>query len=137
MNIPAWWDCPEGFEELQKLAHLLGEKELTPAGRHSESGRPISAGKPEQGSPRSGYGAVTIPVEAGGLKQGFTAFSVLAESFAQYCPSSAMCWVMHTTSVHTLYEAGTEEQRKRYIPGVLKGDIAALAFSEPATGGHF
>ena len=30
MNIPAWWDCPEGFEELQKLAHLLGEKELRP-----------------------------------------------------------------------------------------------------------
>ena len=136
MNIPAWWDCPDGFEELRKQAHLLGEKELRPRAMISDQeGRfPRESLK---GIAGAGYGAVTIPVEAGGLEQGFTAFSVLAESFAQYCPSSTMCWVMHTTSAHTLYEAGTKEQRKRYIPGILKGDIAALAFSEPATGGHF
>lgn len=136
MNIPSWWNCPEGFEELQKLAHLLGEKELLQRSISSDQeGRFPRESLKEIAN--AGYGAVTIPVEAGGLEQGFTAFSVLAESFSQYCPSSAMCWVMHTTTVHTLYDAGTEEQRKKYIPGVLKGDIAALAFSEPATGGHF
>lgn len=136
MNIPTWWTCPEGKEELQKIAHLLGEKELLPRAAISdkEGSYPRESLKEISGA---GYGAVTVPVEGGGLENGFTAFAVLAESFAHYCPSSTMCWVMHTTTVHTLYEAGTEEQRKRFMPGVLKGDIGGLAFSEPATGSHF
>lgn len=136
MEIPKWWTCPEGQEELQKIAHLLGENELLPRAMISDQERSYPRESLREIA-KAGYGAVTIPVEAGGLENGFTAFSVLSESFAQYCPSSTMCWVMHTTTVHTIYEAGTEEQRKRLIPGILNGDIGALAFSEPATGGHF
>lgn len=33
MEIPQWWTCPEGHEELQKAAHVLGEKELLPCAR--------------------------------------------------------------------------------------------------------
>lgn len=136
MEIPGWWTCPIGHEQLQKSAHELGKRELQERAKISDQ-----EGKYPRESlqeiANAGYSAVTLPVEAGGLENGFTAFSVLSESFAQYCPSSTMCWVMHTTTVHTLYEAGTEEQRQRYMPKILKGHVGALAFSEPATGSHF
>lgn len=136
MQIPTWWTCPEGHEELQKAAHELGAKELEPRALTSDQERKYPR-ESLRAVAEAGYSAVTIPVEAGGLKDGFTAFSVLAESFAHYCPSTTMCWVMHMTTAHTIYEAGNDEQRNRLIPRILKGEVGGLAFSEPATGGHF
>lgn len=136
MEIPSWWTCPVGHEDLQKAAHKLGEEELLERAKISDTEGKYPR-ESLQAVADAGYGAVTIPVSAGGLDNGFTAFAVLSESFAQYCPSTTMCWVMHNTTVHTIYEAGTEEQRERFIPKVLDGAVGALAFSEPATGGHF
>lgn len=136
MQIPSWWSCPSGYEKLQEKAHLLGKKELLPRASISdqESRYPRESLK---AIAEAGFGAVTIPTDEGGIGAGYTGFAVLAESFAQYCASSTMCWVMHTAAVQTIYSAGTPELRKRYIPGVLKGEVGALASSEPATGGHF
>ncbi|PLR81274.1 acyl-CoA dehydrogenase family protein [Bacillus sp. V33-4] len=136
MQIPSWWKVPPGYEKLQETAHLLGKNELLPRASTSdqqscyprESLRKIA---------EAGFAAVTIPADDGGLGAGFTGFAILSQSFAQYCASSTMCWVMHTAAVQTLYTAGTDQQRQRYIPGVLKGEIGGLAFSEPATGSHF
>ncbi|AGK53300.1 acyl-CoA dehydrogenase family protein [Bacillus sp. 1NLA3E] len=136
MEIPNWWKCPTGYESLHERAHALGKKELLPRASISDQ-KSIYPTNSLKAIAEAGFGAVTIPVEEGGLGKGFTGFAVLAESFAQYCASSTMCWVMHTAAVQTLYSAGTIEQRQRFIPGVLKGEIGALAFSEPATGGHF
>ncbi|BBU38962.1 MAG: acyl-CoA dehydrogenase [Bacillaceae bacterium] len=136
MQIPKWWSYPEGFEKLIEKAHELGKKELLP--RASISDKECRYPRESlQAIADAGFGAVTIPVDDGGLGAGLTGFALLAESFSQYCASTTMCWVMHTAAVQTLYTAGTREQRQRYIPGVLKGKIGALAFSEPATGSHF
>ncbi|WP_228551131.1 acyl-CoA dehydrogenase family protein [Sporosarcina cascadiensis] len=136
MQIPHWWTCPEGHEELQKAAHELGEKELLSRALVSDQERKYPRESLRELA-KAGYSAVTIPVEAGGLAEGFTAFAVLSESFAQYCPSTTMCWVMHMTTAHTIYEAGTKEQRERLLPRLKAGHVGGLAFSEKATGGHF
>ncbi|MBT2730407.1 acyl-CoA/acyl-ACP dehydrogenase [Bacillus sp. ISL-75] len=136
MKVPDWWSCPIGFEELQNKAHLIGKSELLPRASISDQ-EGMYPRQSLQAIAKSGYGAFTLPVEAGGAGYGLTGFAVLAETFAQYCASSTMCWVMHTAAVHTLYSAGTEEQRQRLIPAVLEGKIGGLAFSEPDTGSHF
>lgn len=136
MEIPKWWSCPPGFEELRETAHKIGKNELLP--RASISDRDgVYPRESIKAIAEAGFGAVTIPTEAGGIGFGFTGFAVLAESFAHYCASSTMCWIMHTAAVQTLYTAGTAQQRQRFIPGVLNGEIGGLAFSEPATGSHF
>lgn len=136
MEIPSWWKCPTGYESLQMAAHELGRNELLERAEISDRNSCYPS-ESLKAIANAGWGAVTIPIEDGGLGKGITGFAVLAESFAQYCASSTMCWVMHNAAVQTLYSAGTKEQRKRFIPGVLNGEIGALAFSEPATGGHF
>jgi alkylation response protein AidB-like acyl-CoA dehydrogenase len=136
MRVPGWWSCPPGYEHLQEKAHEIGKNYLLErsfiADRESQYPHESMLKIAE-----SGFGAVTVPVEYGGLGTGLTGFAVLAESIAQYCASSAMCWVMHTAATQTLFAAGTEEQRRRFIPEVVKGKVGALAFSEPATGSHF
>lgn len=136
MRIPAWWTSIPGYEELQKKAHEIGKNYLLErsfiADRESQF--------PQESMQKvfeSGFAAVTVPKEYGGLGTDLRGFVTLAESIAPYCASTAMCWVMHTAAVQTLFEAGTEEQRRRFIPEVLKGKLGALAFSEPQTGGHF
>jgi alkylation response protein AidB-like acyl-CoA dehydrogenase len=124
------------MEELSEKAHLVGDQELRLRAEISDNeGRyPRESLK---ALAQAGFGAVTIPKKDGGLGAGYTGFALLSETFAQYCASTTMVWVMHTVAVHTLYQAGSAEQRQRFIPGVVRGDMGALAFSEPATGSHF
>ncbi|MCL7748517.1 acyl-CoA dehydrogenase family protein [Halalkalibacter alkaliphilus] len=136
MKIPSWWTCPDGFQELKEQAHELGKSVLL-AGSSNSDQNSIYPRESLKAMAEAGFGAVTLPIEYGGLERGFKGFAVLAESFAQYCASSTMCWVMHTAAVHVLFSAGSEEQKNRLVPGVLRGDVGGLAFSEPATGGHF
>ncbi|KMY50274.1 acyl-CoA dehydrogenase family protein [Peribacillus loiseleuriae] len=136
MQIPSWWTCPPGYEELQAKAHALGKSELLERAAISDQ-ESLYPRESISKIAEAGFGAVTLPKEYGGLGAGLTGFAVLSESFAQYCASSTMCWVMHTAAVQTLFSAGTEEQRQRFIPDVLRGKIGGLAFSEPATGSHF
>ncbi|OAH58394.1 acyl-CoA dehydrogenase [Domibacillus aminovorans] len=136
MQVPSWWTCPPGYEELQAKAHELGKNELLPRAAISDQ----ESRYPRESLTKiaeAGFGAATLPTELGGVGKGLTGFAVLAESFAQYCASSTMCWVMHTAATQLMYVAGNEEQHKRFIPDVLKGKVGALAFSEPATGSHF
>lgn len=136
MQIPTWWTCPPGYEELQAKAHELGKSELMERAPISDK----ESKYPRESLTKiaeAGFGAATLPAELGGVGMGLTGFAVLAESFAHYCASSTMCWVMHTAATHLLYAAGTKEQHQRFIPDVLNGKIGGLAFSEPATGSHF
>jgi len=136
MNIPSWWDCMPGYEEMREKAKRVGEQVLRPNAEISDK----EARYPRaslQAIADAGFGAVTVPKEHGGLGAGCTGFAVLAETFAQYCGSATMVWVMHTAAVQTLYMAGSPEQRQRFIPKVVSGEVGGLAFSEPATGGHF
>lgn len=136
MKIPTWWNCIPGFEEVRGKAMHVGEQVLRlNADKSDREGNYPRASL--QALADAGFGAVTVPKEYGGLGTGCAGFAVLSETFAQYCASTTMVWVMHTVAVQTLFIAGTEEQRRRFIPNVVKGQIGGLAFSEPATGSHF
>lgn len=136
MKVPAWWNCIPGFEEIREKAKLVGEQILRPNADISDR-EGIYPRVSLQAIADAGFGAVTVPKEYGGLGAGCSGFAVLAETFAQYCSSASMVWVMHTAAVQTLFAAGSEEQRQRFIPKVVRGEIGGLAFSEPATGSHF
>ncbi len=136
MKIPAWWNCLPGFEQMHAEAKLIGEQVLRPNADISDR-EGVYPRVSLQAIADAGFGAVTVPEEYGGLGAGCTGFAVLAETFAQYCGSTTMVWVMHTAAVQTLFMAGSHEQRLRFIPKVVRGAVGGLAFSEPATGSHF
>ncbi|MEW9671511.1 acyl-CoA dehydrogenase family protein [Ammoniphilus sp. 3BR4] len=135
-SIPDGWEFPRGLESLISKAKEIGESVLLPDAESNDRERRFPR-KSLEALAKAGFGAVTLPPSYGGTGKGYTGFCVLSQILAQYCTSTTMVWVMHTAAVHTLYASGTEEQRQRFIPGVLQGRVGALAFSEPATGSHF
>ncbi|WP_209124931.1 acyl-CoA dehydrogenase family protein [Alkalihalobacillus sp. BA299] len=136
MKVPEWWLCPPGLEEFRKKAHQVGRDVLLIHSMTVDEQKMFPK-ESLKAMAEAGFGALPLPKEYGGLGAGYKGFAVAAETFAQYCASATMVWVMHTVAVQAMFTIGTEEQRNRFIPGVLKGDIGALAFSEPATGSHF
>ena len=68
----------------------------------------------------------------GGTKEGIDIFHgiVTAEEFAQGCGGVAASLLSHNIAIPLIQALGTEEQKEKYIPPVVKGEkIAALGLS--------
>jgi alkylation response protein AidB-like acyl-CoA dehydrogenase len=110
------------------------------ASADDEGGEPGATGIPEQKAFQAklydaGFAGITWPVEYGG--QGLTnaeqiAFGEEARDFA--LPTSAFIIGLGMPGP-TILELGTEEQKKRYLPKLLRGEeIWCQLFSEPGAG---
>lgn len=76
----------------------------------------------------------TISEENGGLGLDFGYNAVIAEELA-YIGSSAGFTLQNDITVNYFERLGTEEQRKKYLPGMISGDvITAIAMTEPGAG---
>jgi alkylation response protein AidB-like acyl-CoA dehydrogenase len=82
-----------------------------------------------------GWAACHWPKEWGGQALNVTEQAVVHEEMAR---ADAPRLVLHDVSLHhlpaTLLTAGSDEQRQRYIPGVLAGEVWCQGFSEPDAG---
>jgi alkylation response protein AidB-like acyl-CoA dehydrogenase len=110
------------------------------AGAGASGGEPVTAGVAEQKAFQArlydaGFAGITWPREYGG--QGLTsaeqfAFSAEARDFT--LPTSAFMIGLGMPGP-TILECGTEEQKKRYLPAMLRGEeIWCQLFSEPSAG---
>lgn len=85
-----------------------------------------------------GFLALTVPAEYGGMGADHTTYAMVCETIARYgCPSTAMCFVMHTAAVQTIMLRPTPALVDDYIRPLNEGRIGTLSYSDPATGGHF
>lgn len=79
---------------------------------------------------------VTVPEEYGGAGADLLTGVLCIEQLARVSPAVALSYGAHANlCVHNLYHNGTEEQRRRYLPGLCSGEyIGALAITEPDVG---
>lgn len=79
---------------------------------------------------------VTVPREYGGSGADLLSGVLAIEQIARVSASVALSYGAHANlCVNTLYVNGTEEQRKRYLPGLCTGElVGALAITEPEAG---
>jgi len=78
-----------------------------------------------------------LPVEFGGAALSLELQMMLVEEFAraEVPPiKGGMYMVAHTHVPATLLHAGTDAQRRRYLPGLIEGDVWCQGFSEPGAG---
>jgi acyl-CoA dehydrogenase len=83
----------------------------------------------------SGYLAVLIPEEYGGSGLGITEAGVILEEINHSGGNSGACHAQMYT-MGTLLRHGNEEQKRRYLPAIAKGDLRLQAFAvtEPNAG---
>jgi len=83
----------------------------------------------------AGWLAALIPEEYGGSGLGLTEASIIMEEINRSGGNSGACHgQMYNMS--TLLRAGTDEQKRRYLPGIAGGELRlqSMAVTEPTTG---
>lgn len=82
-----------------------------------------------------GYYAVQYPEEYGGAGSSYLEYIIMMEELARIYCSIAGHVSVNSMCAATIYNFGTEEQKKRFLPELLNGEaIGSFAFTEPATG---
>ncbi|WP_167102147.1 acyl-CoA dehydrogenase family protein [Mycobacterium sp. DL592] len=83
----------------------------------------------------AGLLSLTQPEEWGGGAQPYEVYLQVLEELAARWAAVAVAVSVHSLSCHPLLAFGTEEQKQRWLPGMLSGDqIGAYSLSEPQAG---
>ncbi|GFG27873.1 isovaleryl-CoA dehydrogenase 1, mitochondrial [Aspergillus udagawae] len=84
----------------------------------------------------AGFLGVTANEEYGGLGMGYQAHCVVMEELSRASGSIALSYAAHSQlCVNQLSLNGTEDQKARFLPGLLSGEkVGALAMSEHSAG---
>lgn len=78
---------------------------------------------------------IMIPEEYGGSNMGTVAYCLVMEEIAKADASVATGYSTYTLTLDMLLNYGTEEQKKKYIPPLVKGErIPCFALTEPGVG---
>jgi alkylation response protein AidB-like acyl-CoA dehydrogenase len=83
----------------------------------------------------SGLMAIWVPEAYGGSDLGCLALSLVAEEIAWACAASATQYVDQPLGGLPILIAGTESQKRKYLPRLASGELlAAYSLSEPSAG---
>lgn len=84
---------------------------------------------------RAGYMATLIPEAYGGAGMGVAEAAVILEEI-HHCGANAAACHAQMYVMGTVLRHGSEEQKKRYLPAIARGELRLQAFgvSEPTTG---
>jgi len=79
---------------------------------------------------------VPIPEAYGGAGLDYVAYSIVVEEISRVCGATGITVAAHTSlGMGPIYNFGTEEQRKRWVPKLASGEmLAAFALTEPGAG---
>lgn len=119
----------------QKTVHDFCEKEIKPLAKKidREEYFPWELYK-KMG--KMGLMGMTVPKKYGGAGIDRVSYMISLEEISRVCGSTGITVEAHNSlGVGHIFEKGTEEQRKKYLPNLLNGKaIAAWALSEPNAG---
>ncbi len=81
-----------------------------------------------------GFTGAAIPKEYGGLGLGATGACIAAEAMGRMPGVSRVFVGNMLGGLRQLMEYGTEEQKRRFLPRIAKGEIGAIVITEPFAG---
>jgi len=110
-------------EEIKPLASKIDKEEFFPWELYKKMGK-------------LGLMGMTVPKKFGGAGIDRISYMIALEEISRVCGSTGITVEAHNSlGVGHIYEKGTEEQRKKYLPRLLDGEgIAAWALTEPNAG---
>lgn len=110
-------------KEIKPLAAKIDKEEYFPKELYKKMGK-------------MGLMSMTVPQTYGGSGIDRISYMIALEEISRVCGSTGIIVEAHNSlGVGHIYEKGTEEQRKKYLPKLLNGEgIAAWALTEPNAG---
>ena len=128
------FELPEELAEAQKLARDFAQKEIAPCAAKDDREHIFRRDLVIKMGELGFYGCL-IPEQYGGNGLGFLAHALISEEIARVHSAIRVYLNMQTGPAVTLFEFGNEQQKKKYLPGLLSGEsIGLFAITEPDAG---
>jgi alkylation response protein AidB-like acyl-CoA dehydrogenase len=124
----------EREELLRKSTREFAESEITPRIEAMEkTGEyPVDLLKPMA---KLGITGLIAPAEFEGLGLGYLARTIVLEEMSRVCAAVPMGVQVHHMAIAALNDFGTEDQKKKYIPPLSRGEtMGCVAVTEPSGG---
>jgi alkylation response protein AidB-like acyl-CoA dehydrogenase len=81
-----------------------------------------------------GLNAMFVPEQYGGFPLSYRCYLACVREISKACASTGIIWATNFHAIKPLIEFGNEEQKRRFLPRVAEGSLAALAITEPDAG---
>ena len=125
----------EDIESLRDMVHRWAQDRVAPMAADIDAKNEFP---PElwQEMGELGLLGITVPEEYGGAGMGYLAHTVAVEEIARASASVSLSYGAHSNlCVNQIKLNGSDEQRKKYLPGLISGEhVGALAMSESSAG---
>jgi alkylation response protein AidB-like acyl-CoA dehydrogenase len=127
------FDLPSEYKELRASVRALSEKEIAPHARavDEEHRFPQEA---KVALVKSGLYAAHVPTAFGGDGADALATVLIIEEVARACGSSSLIPAVNKLGSMPLILGGNEEQKKRWLPRLVKGEGFSYCLSESEAG---
>lgn len=111
------------LKEIEPIAERIDREDKFPSGIWKKMGE-------------LGILGANIPEEYGGAGFDLLAGVLVAEQIAKTCAALALSYAAHANlCTDNIYRNGTEDQKRKYLPGLCSGDlVGCLALTEPNAG---
>jgi acyl-CoA dehydrogenase len=81
-----------------------------------------------------GLNSMFIPEAYGGTGLSYTAYLACCREIAKACAATGIVWATNFHATSPLVDFASEEQKKRWLPIIAEGGLAAIALTEPDAG---
>ncbi|MEO0020233.1 MAG: acyl-CoA dehydrogenase family protein [candidate division WOR-3 bacterium] len=126
---------PSLHQQFQKEVREFAQEVIAPRAKgYDQSGRFVKENV--QALAEKGYLGIPWPKELGGLGLDHLAYAIAVEEVSRACAATGLTLAAHTSlGTYPIYKFGTEEQKKRFIPPLARGEyLGAFGLTEPNAG---
>ena len=127
------FDLPSEYKELRASVRALSEKEIAPHAQAVDEDHRF----PQEAKValiKNGLYAAHVPTEFGGDGADALATVIIIEEVARACGSSSLIPAVNKLGSMPLILGGNEEQKKRWLPRLVKGEGFSYCLSESEAG---
>ena len=125
----------EKYKDIRDMVAKFSDSEVAPLAASIDHDAKIPAQLVNQLF-ENGFMGSYIPEEYGGAGMDYTSYSIIVEEISRGCASTGVLISAHTSlCMWPILNFGTEEQKKKYLPGLASGGvIGCFCLSEPNAG---
>jgi alkylation response protein AidB-like acyl-CoA dehydrogenase len=119
---------------VMELARSIAREKIAPVAAHHDETETYPE-EPMRLLAQQGLMGIWLPEVYGGSDMGALAVALVAEEIAWACAATATNWGATPLGGYPILLAGTEAQKRRYLPRIAAGEmLAAYSLSEPDAG---
>ena len=127
------FDLPSEYKELRTSVRALSEKEIAPYAHVVDEDHRFPQ-EAKEALVKNGLYAAHVPTEFGGDGADALATVLIIEEVARACGSSSLIPAVNKLGSMPLILGGNDEQKKRWLPRLVKGEGFSYCLSESEAG---